>query len=286
MKCVFTSLILLTAGLSFAQSDFPAFLQGTWKMENKEVYEHWDQLGNLKLKGISYKIKEGKVMVSEYLEITQENDEIIYTATVPNQNNGVGVDFKLSKMDSAFTFENPDHDFPKKIVYQKLNETEVYVQVTDGKQKGFAYKIRKLHEKPTEKDTTVLNPKYDAALAQSLGADEYGMKGYILVILKTGTTETTDKALISKSFQGHQENISRLVKQGKLIVAGPLGKNDRTYRGIFILNAESIEEAEELLKTDPAIEAGLLGFELYNWYGSAALPAYLELSDKIWKIKP
>ncbi len=286
MKYIFTSLVLLSAGISFAQPDFPSFLQGTWKMDNKEVYEHWDQLGSKKLKGVSYKINEGNVVVSEYLEITEEDNEIIYTATVPNQNNGVGVDFKLSKIDTTFTFENPDHDFPKKIVYQKLNETEVYIHVSDGKRKGFSYKMRKLHEKSAEKDTTVSNPKYDAALARRLGADEYEMKGYILVILKTGTTETTDKVLIRKSFQGHQENISRLVKKGKLIVAGPLGKNDRTYRGIFILNEESIEEAEQLLKTDPAIEAGLLDFELYNWYGSAALPEYLELSDKIWKMKP
>jgi len=29
-----------------------------------------------------------------------------------------------------------------------------------------------------------------------------------------------------------------------------------------------------------------LDFELYKWYGSAALPEYIEFSDKIWKVKP
>jgi len=30
------------------------------------------------------------------------------------------------------------------------------------------------------------NPNYDKALADSLGADDYGMKSYVFVILKSG----------------------------------------------------------------------------------------------------
>jgi hypothetical protein len=137
-----------------------------------------------------------------------------------------------------------------------------------------------------KKTTGSANPDYDASLAQKLGADDYGMKSYVLVILKTGNNKTTDKTFINTSFRGHLENINRLVEQGKLIVAGPLGKNDSNYRGIFILNAANIEEAEKLLQTDPAIKEGLLAADLYNWYGSAALPEYLEFSDKIWKVMP
>ncbi|CAN5405752.1 hypothetical protein BH23BAC1_BH23BAC1_29600 [soil metagenome] len=132
----------------------------------------------------------------------------------------------------------------------------------------------------------VTNSKYDSLLAKKLGADDYGMKSYLLVILKTGENITTDKALIEKAFRGHMENINRLADSGKLIVAGPLGKNENNYRGIFILNASTFEEARELLETDPAISEKLLEAELYNWYGSAALAEYLESSDKIWKVKP
>lgn len=130
------------------------------------------------------------------------------------------------------------------------------------------------------------NPNYDAELAKTLGADDYGMKKYILVILKTGTNTTTDKAVTDSLFTGHMDNIRRLVELNKLIVAGPLGKNDLTYRGIFILNVTTFEEANELLKTDPAIKEKLLTPELFNWYGSAALPEYLKASDKIWKQNP
>ncbi len=125
--------------------------------------------------------------------------------------------------------------------------------------------------------------KYDAQLAKRLGADDYGMKSYILVILKTGSNTTTDKRFIDSCFAGHMSNMGVMVKAGKLLVAGPIGKNEKSYRGIFILNAKDFEEAKELLKGDPAVKEGLLDAELYNWYGSAALPLYLESADKIAK---
>jgi uncharacterized protein YciI len=287
MKYFLTYLILLLAGNAFAQSGFPNFLAGTWKVENKEMYEHWDSLNDQRLKGFSYAIKDGQMKVSEYLDIQRKNKEVTYTASVVNQNKGMDVAFKLMKADSVYSFENPQHDFPKKVVYKKISDNEIRVNVSDGKQKGVAYTMHKQHVNGIAKDTATSNPNYDNALAQKLGADDYGMKAYILVILKTGSNQTSDKNLISERFKGHMANIHRLVDEGKLIVAGPMGKNDKTYRGIFILkNIATLDEAKEILQTDPAIKSGLLDMELYNWYGSAALPEYLPFSDKIWKAKP
>ncbi len=131
------------------------------------------------------------------------------------------------------------------------------------------------------------NPNYDAALAEKLQADDYGMKAYVLVLLKTGSNTSRDEPARSSAFAGHMENIGKMVEQNKLVVAGPmLQKNEREYRGIFILTTPTIEEAEILLQTDPAIAAKYLDAELYSWYGSAALSEYLEASDKIWKVKP
>ena len=130
------------------------------------------------------------------------------------------------------------------------------------------------------------NPNYDSELATKLGADDYGMKGYVLVMLKSGSNTSKDEAARNKAFTGHMANINRLVELDKLIVAGPLGKNDKTYRGIFILDTTTLDEAKALLETDPAIKAQYLDAELYNWYGSAALAEYLPASDKIWKVAP
>ncbi len=119
-------------------------------------------------------------------------------------------------------------------------------------------------------------PAFNKALADSLDADKYGMKMYVMAILKTGSANITDKATVDSLFKGHMDNIGHLADRGKLIVAGPFQKNDKQYRGIFILNTKSLEEAKALLQTDPAIKAKLLDTELFNWYGSAALPLYLK----------
>lgn len=127
------------------------------------------------------------------------------------------------------------------------------------------------------------NPKYDKALADSLGADIYGMKPYVLVILKTGSNKTDNKAVTDSLFREHIANINRLAALGKLVVAGPLKKNDKAYRGIFILNVKGIDEAKILLATDPAVREKLLDAELFQWYGSAALGEYLKTHEKIEK---
>ncbi len=135
--------------------------------------------------------------------------------------------------------------------------------------------------------TTLLksqNPNFNDSLAKKLGADPYGMKWYVLVMLKTGNASTTDHHFVDSCFKGHMQNMEVMVKAGQLLVAGPLGKNNKSYRGLFILNMSNVEEASALLLSDPAIKAKLLEPELFNWYGSAALPAYLETSEKVWKM--
>ncbi len=126
---------------------------------------------------------------------------------------------------------------------------------------------------------------YDKSLADSLGSDERGMKMYQLVLLKTGPATIADKDSVQQIFAGHMQNIGQLVKDGYLVVAGPFGKNDQQYRGLFILKTKNKEEAEKLLLTDPAIKTGLLAYDVLDWYGSAALPMYLPYSDKISRTK-
>ena len=125
--------------------------------------------------------------------------------------------------------------------------------------------------------------KYDEKLANELGADEYGMKTYVFCILKTGSNTTATPEEQSKLFKGHMENIIKLSKEGKLSLAGPFMKNDKNYRGIFIFNCTTIEEAEKLVNSDPAVQANLLKADLTVWYGSAALVLMDELHKKITK---
>jgi uncharacterized protein YciI len=120
--------------------------------------------------------------------------------------------------------------------------------------------------------TAVASPSlaYDAELAQTLGADEHGMKMYALVLLKPGPRQDLTREDSDRVFASHMANINRLSGSGDLVFAGPLERNDR-YRGIFVFNVKTSAEAEALLATDPAVQAGALAGDVYLLYGSAAL---------------
>jgi uncharacterized protein YciI len=127
-------------------------------------------------------------------------------------------------------------------------------------------------------------PSFDPELARKLGADERGMKTYVLCILKTGPN---DAKVLGKEredvFAGHFANIGRLAKEGKLVVAGPFGKNDRSWRGLYIFNVPTVEEAGKLVILDPAVKAGVFVYELTPWYGSAAMMVVPETHTRIEK---
>lgn len=127
---------------------------------------------------------------------------------------------------------------------------------------------------------------YDEKLATTLGADERGMKMYVFCILKTGSNTTATKEERSKYFEGHMANISRLAKEGKLAVAGPFEKNDRNYRGIFIFNVTTVEEAQALVETDPAVKANIFEAEMTPLYCTAALMEVAKTHEKLVKPKP
>ncbi len=91
------------------------------------------------------------------------------------------------------------------------------------------------------------------------------IRKYWFVLLKAGPNTNQDSATRAKLQAGHLANIGRLYDSGKIKVAGPFGEPGE-WRGIFIFDAESKEEVEKLLQTDPAIAAGRLAFEIKPWY--------------------
>ena len=124
--------------------------------------------------------------------------------------------------------------------------------------------------------------KFDAELAKKYGADDYGMKKYVMAFLKAGPNRNQDSATAVKLQAAHMANINKMADEGYLVLAGPfLDKGD--IKGIYIFNVESVEKAKELTETDPAIKAGRLVMELHPWYGSAALMPVNETHKKIQK---
>ena len=119
------------------------FLVGTWKMEGKENYESWEKIDHI-FKGQTYKIVDGQKIVTEIIALKSDGNRIVYTPTVFDQNEGKPIPFTLHNLDeNMFSFENLDHDFPKKIQYKKKSENEVIVTILGENDKGFSYRLRK-----------------------------------------------------------------------------------------------------------------------------------------------
>lgn len=124
--------------------------------------------------------------------------------------------------------------------------------------------------------------KFDAELAKKVGADEHGMRQYVLAILKTGPNDAKVTGDARKEvFKGHFANMSRLAAEGKLAVAGPFNDPAKIYRGLFILAVPTVEEAKALAETDPTVKAGVLIVEYVPWFGSASLMLSNEFHEKV-----
>lgn len=121
---------------------------------------------------------------------------------------------------------------------------------------------------------------YDSALARALGADEYGMKSYVMAILKAGPNHDMDSTTAALLLQQHLANIHRLAEAGKLVLAGPFSDTS-ALAGIYVFNVSSVEEARALTETDPAIQAGRFVMELHPWYGPARLQQMTELNSRV-----
>ena len=128
--------------------------------------------------------------------------------------------------------------------------------------------------------TVPASPTFDEALASSVGADEYGMRHYVLVILKTGPTPVPAGAERDEMFRGHFANMRRLAADGKLALAGPLDGVDG-WRGLFVLAVADLDEAAALVATDPVVMHGEMIAEYHKYYGSAALMLVNEAHEKV-----
>jgi uncharacterized protein YciI len=125
-----------------------------------------------------------------------------------------------------------------------------------------------------------VKPTFDADLARTVGADDHGMRKFVLVILRSGPKKVPAGKERDEMFKGHFANIKRLSTEGKLALAGPLDGLDGC-RGLFIFAVADLGEARKLVATDPVIIQGEMIAECHEFYGSAALMLVRDAHERI-----
>ncbi len=124
---------------------------------------------------------------------------------------------------------------------------------------------------------------FDSTAAAEYGADDYGMRKYVIAFLKKGPNRALSPEKANELQAAHMKNIAAMAAAGKLALAGPFFGSGE-LRGLYFFNVQSLEEAEALTNSDPAIQAGSLEMELKEWYGSAALMAVPNIHKTLAKI--
>lgn len=122
--------------------------------------------------------------------------------------------------------------------------------------------------------------KFNAEKAKKLGADELGMRNYVIAFMRAGPVKLTSSRDFDVLRKAHLKNMVRLYDDGKLLIAGPF-TDGKSLRGFYIFDVPSVEEARILTVSDPAVKAGALIMELHTWYGSAALKEIPKLHREI-----
>lgn len=147
------SLILLfLCFASFAQTPKPtindlAWLSGCWESNRngREINEQWMKPSGQTMLGMGRTVAKGKTVEYEFVQIRQEIDGNLYYVAKPSGQSEAS--FKLIKLQNReATFENPEHDFPQRVIYRLEADGSLFARVegtSKGKMRGFDYPMKR-----------------------------------------------------------------------------------------------------------------------------------------------
>ena len=129
--------------------DALAWLAGQWRIEDGDrlVDEQWMAPAGGLMVGMARSVRAGKDVEFEFTLLRQEiNGDILYIANPSKQTETA---FKLTSLvGGVATFENPLHDFPKKITYARRSDGSLLAAIEgpgrDGKLRRVEYPFKRV----------------------------------------------------------------------------------------------------------------------------------------------
>lgn len=112
------------------------WLVGTWENQSKEgtLTEAWEKMNDSTFKGQSYFVSGTDTSFSESISLVQRNGELLYIPAVKDQNDGLGISFRLITMNEKdLIFENAEHDYPQRISYHHVSNDSLIAEISGNK---------------------------------------------------------------------------------------------------------------------------------------------------------
>src|SRR3970282_66061 len=107
----------------------------------------WKKVNDSTFQAQSYFIKEKDTLHFESITLQQKGEEMTYNASVKGQNNDKPITFKLTNStEKQLVFENPKHDYPKKIIYTQINVDNLVAEISgilEGKPSSEKFSMKK-----------------------------------------------------------------------------------------------------------------------------------------------
>lgn len=132
---------------TFSELEKARWFLGRWENKTPEgtFSEEWKTENDSVWVGASFFIRKKDTLFAETIRLEQKENNLFMIVTVPNQNQEKPVAFKLTSSTTDYlVFENPEHDFPKKITYKLVNKDSLFAEISgDGKSQGFPFKKKK-----------------------------------------------------------------------------------------------------------------------------------------------
>lgn len=123
---------------------------GRWENNSKEgnMSEIWTKENDSTFRGENYFVTGKDTSFAESVRLWQKENQLVYEVSVKGQNNEKPVDFAMtSSSDKQLVFENPKHDYPNKITYNKITNDSLVAEISgmkDGKAKAEQFAMKKV----------------------------------------------------------------------------------------------------------------------------------------------
>lgn len=107
-------------------------LAGKWQDMNRDnaFYEEWSQIDESSLSGTGYVMSSADTVFIERLEIKPIDNDLYYIVGLSSNQRDETVKFKMTEATAQrIVFENPKHDFPKKITYELMPDSGMQVHL-------------------------------------------------------------------------------------------------------------------------------------------------------------